>query len=473
MIDATPHPGWTFAKLSDVTRKVGSGSTPRGGSDVYHSTGTPLIRSQNVRFEGFTDERLVFLDHAQVNTLRDARVQASDVLLTITGASIGRVCQVPHRLEGACVNQHVCIIRPITQVLGPEFLSAFLASPAMQEMIWTEQYGVTRQALTKGQILDFDVPLPPLAEQRRIVSKLEELLGKVSACRQRLAKIPTILKRFRQSVLAAACSGRLTADWREKNEREFDWKESAATDACTVVQSGSTPAREKFTDAGIPFLKIYNIVEQKIDFDYRPQFVPEDLLDGSLKRSVVLPGDVLMNIVGPPLGKVAIVPDTYERWNINQAIVLFRPSDALYGQFLYYLLCSTLPYKDILQETRGSAGQANISLSQCRGMRFPLPPIDEQREVVRRVQQLFFLADQLEARYQKADAHVERLRQAILAKAFRGELVPTEHELAALEGRDYESAEQLLARLRAERSTAEPAKPSRRPRKATPKAAKE
>ena len=169
-----------------------------------------------------------------------------------------------------------------------------------------------------------------------------------------------------------------------------------------------------------------------------------------LKRACALPGDVLMNIVGPPLGKVAIVPDDHPRWSINQAIVLFRPRPGLDRTFLYLVLCSGIPYAEILFETRGSAGQSNISLSQCRDMLLPIPSLSEQQEIVCRVDKLFAFADQIEARLAKAQAQVDRLTQSILAKAFRGELVPTEAELARREGRDYEPASKLLERVRME-----------------------
>src|SRR6266404_6182999 len=207
---------WTFVKLEEITSKVGSGATPRGGSRSYQRVGIPLIRSMNVRFEGFTADGLVFLNLEQAESLKHVTVEPGDVLLNITGASIGRVTQAPSEMAAARVNQHVCIIRPNPE-LDAAFLAHYLASPTVQEMIWTEQYGVTRQALTKGQILDFDIPVPPIAEQRRIVAKLQKLLNRVDAAQSRLATIPRILSRFLQSVLAAACSGHLTTDWRLEN----------------------------------------------------------------------------------------------------------------------------------------------------------------------------------------------------------------------------------------------------------------
>ncbi len=147
-----------------------------------------------------------------------------------------------------------------------------------------------------------------------------------------------------------------------------------------------------------------------------------------LKRCKCYPNDVLMNIVGPPLGKIAMVTDQFPEWNINQPIVVYRPLNFLNHLFLYYWLCSLEPIKETLKDTRGSAGQINISLSQARNIFIPLPPLEEQQEIVRRVEKLFALADYLEAKYKKAVEQVEKIEQSVLAKAFRGELAELNEE---------------------------------------------
>ena len=213
---------WPSFPLESLVEKVGSGSTPKGGESVYKSAGTPLIRSMNVVFFGFKRDGLAYLDDSQADALKNVEVKAKDVLLNITGASIGRVTLAPMDVAGARVNQHVCIIRP-NEALEPRFLNAYLSSPEMQDRIWADNYGVTRQALTKQQILGFDIPTPPLPEQKRIADKLDSVLARVDACRDRLDRLPALLKRFRQSILAAATSGRLTEEWRVG--QEISWEE--------------------------------------------------------------------------------------------------------------------------------------------------------------------------------------------------------------------------------------------------------
>lgn len=200
------------------------------------------------------------------------------------------------------------------------------------------------------------------------------------------------------------------------------WSTTTTAEACAVVQSGGTPKAGFIDQPGVPFLKVYNIVDQKVSFDYRPQFVDEKVHQGELRKSRILPGDVLMNIVGPPLGKVAIVPPTFPEWNANQALTIFRPSSAVTSGWLYYFLCGGSSVKSVTNETRGSAGQVNISLSQCRNFKMPLPPVAEQRRIVQKIQSLVGKSSRARNQLDHVVRLVEKYKQAVLTAAFRGEL---------------------------------------------------
>ena len=130
--------GWSSVRLAEIATKIGSGATPKGGEHAYKDVGVPLIRSMNVHFDDFHSQGLAFLYSVQAAALEGVTVRADDVLLNITGASIGRVTTAPAK-SGRCsrVNQHVCIIRP-TSGIEPKYLSAFLASPEMQRFIYEE-----------------------------------------------------------------------------------------------------------------------------------------------------------------------------------------------------------------------------------------------------------------------------------------------------------------------------------------------
>jgi type I restriction enzyme S subunit len=307
----------------------------------------------------------------------------------------------------------------------------------------------------------FKVNLPPKAEQRVIADKLDTLLAQVETTKARLDRIPQILKTFCQSVLASANRGKLTEEWRDKNGLSIsDWTFDKAQNLCTKVQSGSTPKNNPFDQDGkIPFLKVYNIVNQEINFDYKPQFITENVHSSSLSRSITHPNDILMNIVGPPLGKVAVVSSQYPEWNLNQAITLFRVNpEKLKFKYLYYVLCEGELVRKVMPDTKGSVGQINISLSQCRDAIIPAPKLVEQTEIVRRVEQLFAHADKIEQQVQAAQQRVDKLTQSILAKAFRGELTTQWRKDNPDLITGDNSAEALLTKIKAEREAKLPKK---------------
>ena len=311
--------------------------------------------------------------------------------------------------------------------------------------------------LSRGDAYQIVVALPPLAEQKRIADKLDTVLTRVDAVNTRLARVAPLLKRFRQSVLAAATSGRLTEDWHlQKSGVRTDglwsvpdgWKWVRAEELCEFITKGTTPPKEAmFEGEGeIPYIKVYNLkFDGTLDFTIAPTYITKRVHEGDLKRSRCLPNDVLMNIVGPPLGKVSVVPDSFAEWNINQAIARFRPVGV---QPAYLSICLRTPalIAHAVSRAKATAGQFNLTLEICRDLPIALPNADEQTEIVRRVETLFAFADRLEARLAQAQTAATRLTPALLAKAFRGELVPQDP--------NDEPAAQLLRRLQAERASA-------------------
>lgn len=173
---------FNWVRLGECATKIGSGLTPLGGHAAYQKKGIPLIRSQNVHLNRFEKEGLVHISTFQDERMSQSRVLPDDVLLNITGASIGRVCVVPKEVCPANVNQHVCIIR-LNKTLDPHFVSLFLSSGDFQNHINNLQSGATRQALTKAMIEQFLVPCLPLPTQCRIAAQLKEQLEEVDCAR--------------------------------------------------------------------------------------------------------------------------------------------------------------------------------------------------------------------------------------------------------------------------------------------------
>ena len=190
------------------------------------------------------------------------------------------------------------------------------------------------------------------------------------------------------------------------------------------VASGSTPDKTCFVENGVPYIKMYNLRNQKIDFAYHPQYITEEVHNGKLQRSRTEVGDLVMNIVGPPLGKLAIIPTTLPQANFNQAAVLIRPY-----KFKEVLVSYLKVYLEEMSEinsiaTRGSAGQVNISLTQSQNMRIPIPPLNEVRRIIEEVSKYDILIDSLKQNITDIQNLIAYTKSKILDLAIHGKLVP-------------------------------------------------
>jgi type I restriction enzyme S subunit len=195
--------GWQVKRLGSFCTKIGTGATPRGGSDVYLASriNHALIRSQHVFDRHFESAGLAFISDSHASELRNAAVQAGDVLLNITGDGVtfGRACIVPKHILPACVNQHVSIIRPDRRECDPGYLLSVLSHPATKNYIESFNSGGSRRAITKGHIESFEIPLPPLAEQKTIAAVLGALDDKIELNRRMNATLEAMARALFQS----------------------------------------------------------------------------------------------------------------------------------------------------------------------------------------------------------------------------------------------------------------------------------
>ena len=204
---------WIFRKLKQITSKIGSGATPKGGAGAYKTQGISLIRSLNIHDRWFKEDKLAFIDDQQADKLSNVVVDERDVLLNITGASIARCCVAPSKFLPARVNQHVSIIRPDRDILSPEFLALMLTSqPYKDRLLKTgEGNGSTRQALTKALIQSLEVAFPPeVAQQEEAVSVLETAEKKSKELTVAYQAKLQDVEDLRQSLLQKAFAGELT-----------------------------------------------------------------------------------------------------------------------------------------------------------------------------------------------------------------------------------------------------------------------
>lgn len=332
--------------------------------------------------------------------------------------------------------------------------------------------GTTVKGITAEKVHSLPFALPPLPEQQRIVDIIESLFEKLDRAKELAQNALDSFENRKSAILHKAFTGELTKKWREENaynkdnvfenikkhrlelckssldtikiSNEFEqvtlninlpqnWINLKAILICDFITKGETPTKFVSNKGEVPFLKVYNIRDNRIDFTHEPSYIPREIHNQRMKRSKVFPNDVIMNIVGPPLQKVAVVSNEYAEWNINQAIAIFRPLKDVLPQYLYYCLLCEDTLKSVLADTRGVVGQSNISLEQCRSLL--IPPFAEQKEIVR-------ILDNLLENEQKAKElcnvidKIDHMKKAILARAFRGEL--------GTNNPDEESASELL-----------------------------
>lgn len=204
-----------------------------------------------------------------------------------------------------------------------------------------------------------------------------------------------------------------------------NWLIIKAKYLCDFITKGTTPSKENLisNQGEVPFIKVYNLTHKGVlDFSIEPTFVSQQTHHGFLARSKVYPNDVLMNIVGPPLGKVSIVPDTYKEWNINQAIAIFR-SDSVKSKFLANFLLFQQTVNFMMSQSKATAGQFNLTLEICRDLPMPVPCALEQQEIISQLEEKLSIIEQNEKEIESALAKAELLRQSILKKAFSGLLL--------------------------------------------------
>ena len=200
---------WDVLRLGSLATKFGSGITPRGGATVYQENGIPFLRSQNIHFDGLRLNNVARISLDLHQELANSHVRPRDVLLNITGASIGRVCTVPLDFSDGNVNQHVCIIRTKQSILLPELLSAYLSTPTMQRQIQSEQSGASREGLTLQSIRDFSVIVPPLQEQETMVEHCEEMAAEIFTAMDRARRQIELMEEYRTRLIADVVTGKI------------------------------------------------------------------------------------------------------------------------------------------------------------------------------------------------------------------------------------------------------------------------
>ena len=200
---------WNVRKLRYLSTKFGSGVTPKGGATVYVETGIPFLRSQNVHNDLLLLDNVSYITEDIHQQMHSSHVQPEDVLLNITGASIGRACVVPKEINEANVNQHVCIIRPIQRLIRPRFLTYFLLTPYIQDQIIMLQNGASREGLPLKVIKNFNILLPSISEQDEILDSILKQTEKINKSIEVMDKEIKLIIEYRNSLISDVVTGKI------------------------------------------------------------------------------------------------------------------------------------------------------------------------------------------------------------------------------------------------------------------------
>lgn len=411
-------------------------------------------------------------------------LKTGDTIVSTTRPNLNAVALVDQTLDGQIASTGFDVLR--APGLDPRWLGYLVRTSAFVDAMSSLVQGALYPAIRGKDVRSFTAPIAPEKEQKRIADKLDTVLTRVDAVNTRLARVAPLLKRFRQSVLAAATSGRLTEDWRKSNQvslvqatsdlrsieedrlrvvkrskaaveriksEEFDIPSTwvwTSLDALTAKIVDGTHHTPSYVEQGIPFISVKDIRGGTIDFS-NTKFITEQEHAELSKRCFVERGDLLITKSGT-IGRTAIV-STAASFSLFVSVALIKPASKYVNmKFIDLALQHWVGSIDVSSRIVGSTIK-NLHLVDMKVLGIPFPSLKEQTEIVRRVETLFAFADRLEAHLAQAQTAATRLTPALLAKAFRGELVPQDP--------NDEPAAELLRRLQAERESVAATKPKR------------
>ncbi|MGC9459747.1 restriction endonuclease subunit S, partial [Vibrio genomosp. F10] len=441
--------GWVELPLEHVA-SWGSGGTPKRSEPSYYGGDVPWVKTGDLG-PRYLKEASEYISQLGLEKSSAKLFPKGSVAIAMYGATIGKTSTLDFE---ASTNQACAVGNPIDGVILTDFLYYFLTSE--KQNFIKKGKGGAQPNISQQLIKAHEIQLPSLAEQKRIVEKLDEVLAQVDTIKARLDCIPDLLKRFRQSVLASAVSGKLTEEWRGINEsqcslQEIDniiesrselvtkrmqvpqkhlkneeypipdgWKWVSLDSLSSKIVDG-VHHKPVYVDEGVPFMSVKDIKGGKIYFD-NCKYVSPETHEEIHPRCNPEKGDLLITKSGT-IGRTAIVR-TDEVFDLFVSVALIKPASTKVNmEFINIALMHWVNSIDVSSRVVGTAIK-NLHLRDMRVLAIPFAPLTEQKEIVRLVDQYFAFADTIEAQVKKAQARVDNLTQSILAKAFRGELVP-------------------------------------------------
>jgi type I restriction enzyme, S subunit len=425
---------WKRTFLNEVASKITDGSH---NPPPKQTTGLPMLSAQNIMNNNIAFDSYRLINEKQFEEeYKRANVEEGDVLLTIVG-TIGRASIVPPKLPRFTLQRSVALIKPV--LINSKWLSFYLQSRTCQNYFKVTEKGTAQKGVYLGSIKKVPVNLPPLAEQHRIVARIEELFSSLDKGIESLKIAQQQLKVYRQAVLKWAFEGKLTNNNVVDGELPDGWKWMKLTELATDITDGDHLAPPKSVE-GIPFITISNInkTTQKVDFSNTFKVSLEYYRKLKVNRKPQK-GDVLYTVTGS-FG-IPVIVDFDKDFCFQRHIGLVKPSQIANQKWIYYVLQSPQVYNQAKATATGTA-QLTVSLKSLRDFKIPYCNLPEQNSIVAEIESRLSVCDKIEESIEQGLKQAESLRQSILKKAFEGKLVPQDP--------NDEPASVLLERIRAE-----------------------
>ncbi len=409
--------GWISCSLSQLVSKLvdGSHNPPSKQSD-----GLPMLSARNIsNGKIFFDEfRLIEQEDFEREDKR-TNIRPGDVLLTIVG-TIGRSAIVPICTQKFTLQRSVAVIRPLNGI-EPQYLKYVFDTPEFQQWLIDNAKGTAQKGIYLKKLASAKLPLPPLNEQHRIVAKLDKLFTRSRCVREELEPIPKLIKRYKQAVLSEAFRGDLTKEWREENQCSInDWKTYKIGDILNKIIGGGTPSKSKseFWNGDIAWASVKDIKDGVYELKSTIDTITEIGLKNS--SSNLIPKGTVIISTRMGLGRCCISGTNIA---INQDLKALIPNNKMINT--NYLLWLMVSLGEKIQVLGKGTTVKGITIDILKNLETLLPlALNEQQEIVKRIEKLFKAIDKVDQEYQKAIKLCTSLEQAALTKAFRGELVP-------------------------------------------------
>lgn len=387
---------WREVSLGEITDKIGSGATPKGGGESYKESGISLIRSQNVLDFKFSRNGLAFIDDTQAHELRNVSVEKDDVLLNITGDSVTRCCVVPENILPARVNQHVAIIRANKEITDNHYIY-YSIQALKEELLMQSEIGATRNALTKGMLESLKIAIPALEEQKAIASVLSSLDDKIDLL-------------HRQNTTLEHMAETLFRQWFVE-EAQVDWAEKPLNFYGEIV-CGKTPSKQNhsYFNGVVPFIKIPDMHGNP--FIFKTEDTLTELGKNSQNNKTVPPYSICVSCIAT----VGLVSITTKPSQTNQQINTIIPKHSKYRYFLYLTMKAS--YDLLHAEASGGTATLNLNTGNFSRIAVPLPPDNLLLEFESIVDKVFNKIYQNQAQIQT----LEKLRDNLLPKLISGEV---------------------------------------------------